>query len=634
MARITTPKSEYTFDYPVAIEFADKQMEIFWLHDEIDVEKDVQDLKTNFSKAEYHGVITTLKLFTLYELFVGTEYWGGKVMKAFPRADIQRMANCFSFFELCLAPETEVLTMNKGWVTLKNYELTDGPVAQWDSVSKSITWETPSRKVKSKTDKFIRFYTKKNTYEQIVTPGHRMPVMDRKGEVSFVESDKVKYHGYNSAPLSGMLEGPERKITWLEKFFIATQADGSILKRYDGSIAGTRPIHFFIKKDRKKNRLREILSNLDFKYKEVIYDKKPGYSTFKVDVPVDITEKTDLKSFDWVKLAEINGAWCQDFLEELKHWDSHIYKDGDVFVYDNTCTKSVDKVQIISSLAGMCCSISKVGRKTQKDLYRCHITKRDKNSGSAIRKEEIFNPGDAYCLTVPSGAFMIRSSGRVSITGNCVHAPFYNKINEVMGLATDEFYNSYIDDPILKNRIDWIEEQVAQEDLLKSLGVFSMMEGAILFSSFAFLKHFQSQGKNKLVNICSGINFSVRDENLHCQGGSWLYRTLKQELGAEDQYDYFVSVAEKIALHEDRITDMIFEKGEILGITADQIKAFVRHRLDTCLEYLGYEKHFNPECKAIKEWFYDNVNTSYFNDFFSRMGNQYNRKWSRTKFVW
>lgn len=203
-----------------------------------------------------------------------------------------------------------------------------------------------------------------------------------------------------------------------------------------------------------------------------------------------------------------------------------------------------------------------------------------------------------------------------------------------MGLATDEFYNSYVEDPTLKDRIDWIEEQVAQKDLLKSLGVFSMMEGAILFSSFAFLKHFQSQGKNKLTNICSGINFSVRDENLHCQGGSWLYRTLKQELGAENQYDYFVSVAEKIALHEDLITDMIFERGEILGITSDQIKAFVRHRLDTCLEYLGYEKHFNPECKTIKEWFYDNVNTSYFNDFFSRMGNQYNRKWSRTKFVW
>ena len=76
--RIRTPKKTYTFDYPEAIAFSDTQASIFWSHDEIDVSKDIQDIKVNMTEAESHGVITTLKLFTLYELIAGDEYWLGR----------------------------------------------------------------------------------------------------------------------------------------------------------------------------------------------------------------------------------------------------------------------------------------------------------------------------------------------------------------------------------------------------------------------------------------------------------------------------------------------------------------------------------------------------------------------------
>ena len=73
--RLLEKKSTYTVDYPTAIEFAKQQAEIFWLPDEIEVEKDLHDLKTNFTEAEYHGVISTLKLFTIYELSVGNLFF-------------------------------------------------------------------------------------------------------------------------------------------------------------------------------------------------------------------------------------------------------------------------------------------------------------------------------------------------------------------------------------------------------------------------------------------------------------------------------------------------------------------------------------------------------------------------------
>jgi len=99
-----------------------------------------------------------------------------------------------------------------------------------------------------------------------------------------------------------------------------------------------------------------------------------------------------------------------------------------------------------------------------------------------------------------------------------VHAPFYNKINEILGLATDEFYESYKESKVLVERINWIHDIVSlprtnELDNLKSLAAFAFVEGAVLYSSFAFLKHFQVEGKNLLANLVAGINFSVRDEN-------------------------------------------------------------------------------------------------------------------------
>lgn len=100
MPKLTDKQSAYVLEYPVAVEFAKKQNDIFWTAEEIAVEKDVQDIMVNMTEAERHGVITVLKLFTLYELFAGDEYWGEVVKKWFPNPSVRMMANAFSYFEI------------------------------------------------------------------------------------------------------------------------------------------------------------------------------------------------------------------------------------------------------------------------------------------------------------------------------------------------------------------------------------------------------------------------------------------------------------------------------------------------------------------------------------------------------
>lgn len=224
-----------------------------------------------------------------------------------------------------------------------------------------------------------------------------------------------------------------------------------------------------------------------------------------------------------------------------------------------------------------------------------------------------------------------------------VHAPFYNKINEALMINTDAFYMSYVDDPVLKERMDFVDGLVTDKSDLLSLGSFSMVEGAVLYSSFAFLKHFQAKGKNKLLNVVRGINFSVRDENLHCVGGAWLYNTLldeKRQAGdiTEVEYQRLVSELKACALqvadHEFRIVDMVFEKGEMEGITAEQMKTFIKSRVNLCLSHLNIEPVFEVSNNIIAEWFYDNINAVQLHDFFTGVGNSYNRSWDESKFKW
>ena len=222
-----------------------------------------------------------------------------------------------------------------------------------------------------------------------------------------------------------------------------------------------------------------------------------------------------------------------------------------------------------------------------------------------------------------------------------VHQKFYSTLNEELGIATDEFYNEYLEDAELTERIEFLENTLATKDDLRALGCFTFGEGAILYSSFAFLKHFQSQGKNKLINVVSGINFSARDENLHAEAAAWLFRTLlaeKKALGLiDEEYEAelksdIVKAAETVLLHEKAIIRKIFEKGSIDNITDTQLEHFAMSRINLCLRNLGYENIYKVEYNPIGEWFYKGINGYSQIDFFNSQGNQYDRNWDAQGF--
>jgi ribonucleotide reductase beta subunit family protein with ferritin-like domain len=219
------------------------------------------------------------------------------------------------------------------------------------------------------------------------------------------------------------------------------------------------------------------------------------------------------------------------------------------------------------------------------------------------------------------------------------HAPFYNEINRELGLATYGFYTEYLNDPVLSARMKFIDEVINDSDDELSTAVFSLVEGAILYSSFAFLKHFQSQGKNKLQSVVRGINMSARDENLHAIGGAGL---VKVALAEQERSDYemrqfveaVLEAADQLRKHEHEINAKIFEHGNIDGISLFQMDNFSDSRINLCLQQLGINPAYKVDYNPIAEYFYKGINDFQMNDFFQGVGREYQRDWVKERFIW
>lgn len=218
------------------------------------------------------------------------------------------------------------------------------------------------------------------------------------------------------------------------------------------------------------------------------------------------------------------------------------------------------------------------------------------------------------------------------------HAPFYDLINKTLNLATDEFYNSWREDPVLVQRMAFIEQYLESEDPYEVLAAFSFMEGVVLYSSFAFLKSFNMDGFDMIPHIAAGVDASCKEEHSHFLFSSWTYRQLmleEDELGLIDdakkeKLAWTVrAIAEKAYEHEVQIVDQIFSFGAVRTVARDDILAFVRNRIDEVLKNLNCPALFDEPEGVISSWFYDALSTYKYADFFANNQVQYVRTWNK-----
>ena len=174
-----------------------------------------------------------------------------------------------------------------------------------------------------------------------------------------------------------------------------------------------------------------------------------------------------------------------------------------------------------------------------------------------------------------------------------IHAEAYSLLNEQLGLDN---FAEFLEDETTMAKIESLMNVRDAHDgtpnwheRAKSLAIFSAFtEGVNLFSSFAVLLSYKM--RNLLKGVGQIVEWSVRDESLHSEAGCWLFRTLMKE-HPEFKTDKLVKEIEEAAhlalkLEFDFI-DKVFEMGDLENLGKDELKNFIRHRVNTKMADLG-----------------------------------------------
>ena len=175
-----------------------------------------------------------------------------------------------------------------------------------------------------------------------------------------------------------------------------------------------------------------------------------------------------------------------------------------------------------------------------------------------------------------------------------IHAEAYSLLNEQLGLDN---FAEFMEDEATMAKIEALMEVRDSHDKpdwhkrAVSLAIFSAFtEGVNLFSSFAVLLSFKM--RNLLKGVGQIVEWSVRDESLHSEAGCWLFRTLMEE-HPEFKTDKLIkdirdAATSALKLEFDFI-DKVFEMGDLENLTKEELKNFIKHRVNTKMSDLGLE---------------------------------------------
>ncbi|GAA0592299.1 ribonucleotide-diphosphate reductase subunit beta [Caenispirillum bisanense] len=208
-----------------------------------------------------------------------------------------------------------------------------------------------------------------------------------------------------------------------------------------------------------------------------------------------------------------------------------------------------------------------------------------------------------------------------------IHIAAYSHLLDTIGMPTTE-YSAFLDYKAMKDKYDYMQVWGVdtKEDIAKTLAVFgAFTEGLQLFASFAILLNFPRF--NKMKGMGQIVTWSVRDETLHCNSIIRLYKTFLQENPEVDRAKIEGELSEAcktIVHHEDAFIDLAFELGAVEGLTAEDVKRYIRYIADRRLTQLGLAPLYLIEKNPLP-WLDAMLNAVEHTNFFENRATEYSK---------
>jgi DNA polymerase bacteriophage-type len=324
----------------------------------------------------------------------------------------------------CLKGDVEVLTRD-GWRSIESTPV-GAFIMQWDSKTGRLTWGETSAKIEGRATEMLSWNTQ--FHRCSYTTEHRMAFSTPdNADWRFLSAQKISAKQPNNVyiPVSGIFESDSLISLSPDeaRLMEAIRADGSW--KYKGDLC--YGFKFTLKKTRKIERLAQLFRTLGVK--GTSQSRDDGATVINVN-SCDLADRI----FSIMGAKKLYGVWvgnlslaCREaILQEAEFWDGHRNqrRATNSYALSSKHSEVIQAFQLMAHLSGWSGQVSSTSNVRGftahvPDAVLHKISIRKKLKVKLVTRPKVqkglFN---VFCFSVPTGAFLIRSEGRVCVTGN------------------------------------------------------------------------------------------------------------------------------------------------------------------------------------------------------------------------
>jgi len=207
------------------------------------------------------------------------------------------------------------------------------------------------------------------------------------------------------------------------------------------------------------------------------------------------------------------------------------------------------------------------------------------------------------------------------------HIQAYSHLIDTLGMP-ETTYKAFMEYEAMTEKHNFIEDFMGtdQKMIVQQIAAFSAFtEGMQLFSSFIMLLNFTRF--NKMNGMGQIIAWSIKDESVHVEGMTWLFKELLKEhrdIWTDDLKKQLYTIAEKMVELEDKFIDLAFETGGVEGLTLQEVKQYIRYIADRRLIGLGMKGIFKVKNNPLP-WVEEILNAPEHANFFEQRATAYSK---------
>ena len=208
-----------------------------------------------------------------------------------------------------------------------------------------------------------------------------------------------------------------------------------------------------------------------------------------------------------------------------------------------------------------------------------------------------------------------------------LHIAAYSHLIETLGLP-ETTYNQFLEYQEMRDKHDYVLNEsnklVNTASVAKNIALFSAFtEGMQLFSSFIMLLNFPRHGKMR--GMGQIVTWSIVDETMHAESMIKLFRTYveeNREIWNDDLKSQIYTIATKMVELEDKFIDLSFSMGDMLDLSADDVKRYIRYITDRRLISLGLKGIMKVKKNPLP-WVEEMINAPTHTNFFENRATDY-----------